>query len=67
MFGFVFGNPHREKQLTSNLTQFHMLLIGELGKIHRRLEVLEADLAARQAKEAEADKREREKLYHGVG
>jgi hypothetical protein len=67
MFGFVFGNPRREEQLTNNLTQFNILMIGELGKIHRRLEVLEADLAARQAKEVAADKAEREKLYHGIG
>jgi len=67
MFGFKFRDMDREEIQTANITKFNMLMMGELGKIHRRLEVLEADLAARKAKEAEADKAEREKLYHGVG
>lgn len=76
MFGFIFGNPHREEQLTTNITQFNMMLLGELGKIYRRLEVLEADLAARKAKEAEEDAERKKRLtraeaerlqrYHGI-
>ena len=66
MFKFGWDSEPRDCT-TENITKFNMLMIGELGKIHRRLEVLEADLAARRAKEAEAEKAEREKLYHGVG
>ena len=65
---FKFGWDSEPRDHTSeNITKFNMLMMGELGKIHRRLEVLEADLAARKAKKAETDKAEREKLYHGVG
>lgn len=67
MFGFRFRDLDREEIQTQNLTQFNMLMIGELGKLHRRIEVLEADLAARKAKEAAEDKRELDKLYHNVG
>ena len=38
-----------------------------LGELDARVKTLEVELAAHKAKEAETEKREREKLYHGVG
>lgn len=76
MFGFRFRDPDREEIQTANITQFNMMLLGELGKIYRRLEVLEADLAARKAKEVEEEAERKKRIaraeaerlqrYHGI-
>lgn len=67
MFGFklTFRDPDPPKG--PDITQYNLMVLHTIGKLSDRIAVLEAELALRQSKEAEASRIERQKSLHGIG
>ena len=62
MFGLFRKNDKNTVQ-----TELNLILSDEINKLRQRMKILEADLAVRKTKELEADKAERQRVYHGIG